>query len=39
MTILIAQMTQISNMKAIGLIVNFKQIVKLEHFSMEFYGE
>ena len=39
MTILIVQMTQISNMKVIGLIVDFKQVVKLWHLSMEFYGE
>ena len=32
-------MTQISSVKAIGLMVDFKQIVKLWHLSMEFYGE
>ena len=37
MTILRVQVMQISSMKAIGLMVDFKQIV--QHLSMEFYGE
>ena len=39
MTILIVQMIQISNVKVIGLMVDFKKIVKLWHISIEFYGE
>ena len=39
MTILIVQMTQISNMKVISLVVNFLKIIKLWHLSIEFYGE
>ena len=39
MTILTIQMTQISNMKVIGFMVDFKQIVKLWHLSIEFCGE
>ena len=31
-------MTQISNMKVIGLMVDFLKIVKLWHLSIEFYG-
>ena len=38
-TILIVQMTQISNMKVISLMVEFLKIVKLWHLSIEFYGE
>ena len=32
-------MIQISNMKVIGLTVDFKKIVELWHLSIEFYGE
>ena len=40
MTIFIVQMTQISNIKVIGLMVYFfKKIVKLWYLSIEFYGE
>ena len=39
MTIPIVQMTQISNMKVIGLTVDFLKIVKLQQLSIEFYGE
>ena len=31
-------MTQISNMKVIGLMVDFLKIIKLWHLSIEFYG-
>ena len=39
MTIIIVQMTQISDMKVIGLMVDFLKIIKLWHFSIEFYGD
>ena len=32
------EMTQISNLKVIGLMVDFLKIVKLWHLSTEFYG-
>ena len=32
-------MTQSSNIKVIALMADFKQVVKLWHLSMEFYGE
>ena len=39
MTILLVQVTQISNMKVIGFMVDFLKIFKLWHLSIEFEGE
>ena len=39
MTILLFQVTQISNMKVIGFMVEFLEIFKLWHLSNEFYGD
>ena len=39
MTVRIVQMTQISNMKVISLIVDFLKSIELRHLSIEFYGE
>jgi len=39
MTILLVQVTQISNMKIIGFMVDFLKIIKVWHLSIEFNSE